>query len=67
MVLEDFLRPAECDELMAAGVDLTKNLPDGEQRAVFSTTQSEKQVCTQFTHSQDEYLAPVMQSYILTS
>ncbi|XP_026331838.1 phytanoyl-CoA dioxygenase domain-containing protein 1 [Hyposmocoma kahamanoa] len=43
VVLEDFLRPAECDELMAAGLELTKNLPDSEERAIFSTTQPEKQ------------------------
>ncbi|CAH4038694.1 phytanoyl-CoA dioxygenase domain-containing protein 1 [Pieris brassicae] len=35
-VLEDFLRPAECDELVAAGIELTKQIHDGTHRSVFS-------------------------------
>ncbi|XP_022124441.1 phytanoyl-CoA dioxygenase domain-containing protein 1 [Pieris rapae] len=37
-VLEDFLRPAECDELVAAGIELTKQIQDGAHRTVFSAS-----------------------------
>ncbi|KAG6452496.1 hypothetical protein O3G_MSEX007659 [Manduca sexta] len=43
VVLQDFLRPAECDELIAAGLELTKNAADSDKRAIFSTTESGKQ------------------------
>ncbi|XP_063838151.1 phytanoyl-CoA dioxygenase domain-containing protein 1 [Ostrinia nubilalis] len=38
VVLEDFLRPAECDEIKAAGIELAKNVPETEQKTVFATT-----------------------------
>ncbi|XP_073950994.1 phytanoyl-CoA dioxygenase domain containing 1 [Choristoneura fumiferana] len=40
-VLEEFLRPAECDELFAAGLELTKKLPDSIN--IFSTTDPDNQ------------------------
>ncbi|XP_059059802.1 phytanoyl-CoA dioxygenase domain-containing protein 1 [Achroia grisella] len=43
LVLEDFLRPAECDELKAAGEELTQNLPDEGQKSLFSTKETGKQ------------------------
>ncbi|XP_053624303.1 phytanoyl-CoA dioxygenase domain-containing protein 1 [Plodia interpunctella] len=42
VVLEDFLRAAECDELKSAGVELTKAIPDGQDRIVFSTKEAMK-------------------------
>lgn len=41
VVLEDFLRPAECDELLEAGKELAKNLPDKEERTVFTSVDAE--------------------------
>ncbi|CAK1554750.1 unnamed protein product [Leptosia nina] len=38
VVLEDFLRPAECDELASAGIELTKQIQDSSQRSVFSAS-----------------------------
>ncbi|XP_035430850.1 phytanoyl-CoA dioxygenase domain-containing protein 1 homolog [Spodoptera frugiperda] len=49
VVLEDFLSPSECDEMVAAGTEFTKNLPPKEQRIIFSTVDSEKK------QLQDEY------------
>ncbi|XP_041987309.1 phytanoyl-CoA dioxygenase domain-containing protein 1 [Aricia agestis] len=49
VVLEDFLRPAECDELRATGLELTKQAAEIEDRAVFSTIETEKQ------HLKDKY------------
>ncbi|XP_026758592.2 phytanoyl-CoA dioxygenase domain-containing protein 1 [Galleria mellonella] len=43
VVIEDFLRPAECDELKAAGMELTQNLPEEGKRALFSTKETGKQ------------------------
>ncbi|XP_013189323.1 phytanoyl-CoA dioxygenase domain-containing protein 1 [Amyelois transitella] len=43
VILEEFLRPAECDELKSAGEELAKNIPDDENRAVFSTKETGKQ------------------------
>lgn len=36
VVLEDFLQPAECDELVAAGIELTKEIQNATQKSVFS-------------------------------
>lgn len=44
VVLEDFLRPAECEELYAAGLELTKNVPETE-KATFSSTEQADGVC----------------------
>ncbi|CAH0746172.1 unnamed protein product [Diatraea saccharalis] len=41
-VIEDFLRPAECDELVAAGIELTKNISDTDQKTTFSTKEGER-------------------------
>lgn len=46
-ILEDFLHVAECDEIKAAGLEFTENLPDIEERATFSTTEK--------THLKDKY------------
>ncbi|CAG9558026.1 unnamed protein product [Danaus chrysippus] len=43
VVLEDFLRPAECDELVAAGIEMTKQSQDTSHKAIFSTTENNKQ------------------------
>ncbi|XP_050360441.1 phytanoyl-CoA dioxygenase domain-containing protein 1 [Nymphalis io] len=43
VVLEDFLRPAECDELLAAGLELTKQAPDSDDKTIFSTLENDKQ------------------------
>ncbi|XP_045458653.1 phytanoyl-CoA dioxygenase domain-containing protein 1 [Melitaea cinxia] len=43
VVLEDFLRPAECDELRNAGLELTKQALESEDKAVFSTLENNKQ------------------------
>nr|XP_021184878.2 phytanoyl-CoA dioxygenase domain-containing protein 1 homolog [Helicoverpa armigera] len=39
-ILEDFLRPAECDEMLEAGRELTKSIPSKEDRVIFSTVNS---------------------------
>ncbi|CAH0703746.1 unnamed protein product [Spodoptera exigua] len=49
VVLKDFLTPSECDDMVKAGVDFTKNLPPKEQRIVFTTVDAEKK------QLQDEY------------
>lgn len=41
VVLEDFLRPAECDEMIEAGTELTFNLPNKEERVIFSSVDPE--------------------------
>ncbi|KAJ0183678.1 hypothetical protein K1T71_000101 [Dendrolimus kikuchii] len=41
VILEDFLRPAECEELLAAGLELTKNVPESEKATFSSTEQSD--------------------------
>ncbi|CAB3259045.1 unnamed protein product [Arctia plantaginis] len=41
VVLEDFFRPAECDEMLEAGKELAKNLPSKEQRVVFTSVDAE--------------------------
>ncbi|XP_063372773.1 phytanoyl-CoA dioxygenase domain-containing protein 1 [Cydia amplana] len=41
-VVEGFLRDAECEELAAAGLELTRHLPDAPP-TVFSTTEPEQQ------------------------
>ncbi|CAH2265900.1 jg190 [Pararge aegeria aegeria] len=43
VVLEDFLRPAECEELVAAGLELTKQAPDSTEKSIFSTIEGERQ------------------------
>ncbi|XP_026746083.1 phytanoyl-CoA dioxygenase domain-containing protein 1 homolog [Trichoplusia ni] len=42
VVLENFLRPSECDEMVEAGLEFTKNLPSKEERVIFSTVDPEK-------------------------
>ncbi|KAF9798927.1 hypothetical protein SFRURICE_019709, partial [Spodoptera frugiperda] len=49
VVIKDFLTPSECDKMVAAGLDFTKNLPPKEQRNVFTTVDGEKK------QMQDEY------------
>ncbi|KAF9419112.1 hypothetical protein HW555_004283 [Spodoptera exigua] len=49
VVLKEFLTPSECDDMVKAGVDFTKNLPPKEQRIVFTTVDAEKK------QLQDEY------------
>lgn len=44
VVIKDFLTPSECDKMVAAGLDFTKNLPPKEQRNVFTTVDGEKKV-----------------------
>ncbi|XP_052746508.1 phytanoyl-CoA dioxygenase domain-containing protein 1 isoform X2 [Bicyclus anynana] len=44
VVLEDFLRPAECDELAAAGRELAQQAAHAADKSVFSTLEGEKQV-----------------------
>lgn len=46
MVLEDFFRPAECDEMLEAGKELAKNLPTQDQRIVFTSVDAENRVST---------------------
>lgn len=41
VVLEDFLRPAECDELLKAGLELTQNIPETD-KATFSSTEQKQ-------------------------
>ncbi|KAJ8737511.1 hypothetical protein PYW08_000106 [Mythimna loreyi] len=36
-VLEEFLHPAECDDMLQAGLEFTKNIPGKEDRIIFST------------------------------
>ncbi|XP_023949049.1 phytanoyl-CoA dioxygenase domain-containing protein 1 isoform X1 [Bicyclus anynana] len=43
VVLEDFLRPAECDELAAAGRELAQQAAHAADKSVFSTLEGEKQ------------------------
>ncbi|XP_045783723.1 phytanoyl-CoA dioxygenase domain-containing protein 1-like [Maniola jurtina] len=43
VVLDDFLRPAECDELVAAGLELTNQASDCTEKCIFSTIEGERQ------------------------
>ncbi|KAJ2954510.1 hypothetical protein O0L34_g2793 [Tuta absoluta] len=55
VVLEDFLLPAECDELVAEGLNLTKNLPDTDHLSIFSTKGNKQQLKdTYFLESNDK-------------
>ncbi|XP_068632873.1 phytanoyl-CoA dioxygenase domain-containing protein 1 [Battus philenor] len=40
VVLEDFLRPAECDELVSAGLNFTKEVADTNPKPIFTTDES---------------------------
>ncbi|VVD05972.1 unnamed protein product [Leptidea sinapis] len=42
VVLENFLRGNECDELKSAGLELTKQIPDVAERSIFSTKETSK-------------------------
>ncbi|KOB71652.1 hypothetical protein OBRU01_13391 [Operophtera brumata] len=49
VVMEEFLWPEECDELSDAGLEFTTELPDADQRTVFSTTDAMNK------HAKDTY------------
>ncbi|XP_072931277.1 phytanoyl-CoA dioxygenase domain-containing protein 1 [Epargyreus clarus] len=54
VVLEDFLRPAECDELLAAGVELAMQAHENDQKCVFSTTGKQQLQDKYFIESNDK-------------
>ncbi|KAI5636979.1 phytanoyl-CoA dioxygenase (PhyH) domain-containing protein [Phthorimaea operculella] len=55
VVLEEFLLPAECDELRAAGLELANNVPDTDHPSVFATKGDKQQLKdTYFLESNDK-------------
>ncbi|XP_038216624.1 phytanoyl-CoA dioxygenase domain-containing protein 1 [Zerene cesonia] len=54
VVLEDFLRPAECDELVAAGIEITKQIDENARKSVFTTVKDQENRDTYFLESNDK-------------
>ncbi|CAG4942474.1 unnamed protein product [Colias eurytheme] len=54
VVLEDFLKPAECDELVAAGLEITQQIDENSRKSVFSTVNNQEHKDTYFLESNDK-------------
>lgn len=44
MVFEDFLRPAECEELVNVAMEFTKQVADTNPKPIFSTVDADQLV-----------------------